>query len=307
MLRLARILISVSGGGSFRRPARRRGRAQGQSQLVRRARPGASSRLPAELRGEDPAGGRSRVLPRDRRRGRAARGRGEAAVGVLRGARVATACACSSRSASTHARPACSSSPTRSAATSARRPGIRGRVRRARGAPLADAVTVNPYLGGDSRRAVSRRMPARRRGDLLPRQDVEPRQRRRAGRAARRRTAALAARRRARARAGARSSSASRGLSAVGAVVGATLPARGRRGPATAAAAGAPAPRHRRAGRAARPTSRRRSRRHPASALVSASRSVIYAHETADGDWREAAAAEAERFAGELRAVAAVG
>ena len=46
---------------------------------------------------------------------------------------------------------------------------------------------------------------------------------------------------------------------------------------------------------------------HPAGGLVSISRPILYAHESADGDWREAAAAEAERFAGELRAVAAVG
>jgi orotidine-5'-phosphate decarboxylase len=46
---------------------------------------------------------------------------------------------------------------------------------------------------------------------------------------------------------------------------------------------------------------------HPAGGLVSISRPILYAHETVDGDWREAAAAEAERFAGELRAVAAVG
>ena len=43
----------------------------------------------------------------------------------------------------------------------------------------------------------------------------------------------------------------------------------------------------------------------PASALVSASRSVLYADRGAG--WQEAAAAEAGRLAGELRAVAAVG
>jgi orotidine-5'-phosphate decarboxylase len=43
----------------------------------------------------------------------------------------------------------------------------------------------------------------------------------------------------------------------------------------------------------------------PASALVSASRSVLYADR--DTGWQEAAAAEAERLADELRAVAAVG
>jgi orotidine-5'-phosphate decarboxylase len=46
---------------------------------------------------------------------------------------------------------------------------------------------------------------------------------------------------------------------------------------------------------------------HPAGGLVSISRSILYAHEERDGDWREAAAVEAERLAGELRAVAAVG
>ena len=45
----------------------------------------------------------------------------------------------------------------------------------------------------------------------------------------------------------------------------------------------------------------------PAGGLVSISRSILYAHEERGGDWREAAAAEAERLAGELRAVAAVG
>ena len=43
----------------------------------------------------------------------------------------------------------------------------------------------------------------------------------------------------------------------------------------------------------------------PAGALVSASRCVLYADRGAD--WQEAAAAEAERLAGELRAVAVVG
>jgi len=43
----------------------------------------------------------------------------------------------------------------------------------------------------------------------------------------------------------------------------------------------------------------------PASALVSASRSVIYA--SGGADWQEAAAAEAARLADELRAVAVPG
>jgi orotidine-5'-phosphate decarboxylase len=43
----------------------------------------------------------------------------------------------------------------------------------------------------------------------------------------------------------------------------------------------------------------------PGSALVSASRSVIYAYRTAGGDWRAAAAAEAERLAREAWSVSA--
>jgi orotidine-5'-phosphate decarboxylase len=43
---------------------------------------------------------------------------------------------------------------------------------------------------------------------------------------------------------------------------------------------------------------------HPAGGLVSISRSILYAHEERGGDWQEAAAAEAERLAGELRAAA---
>jgi orotidine-5'-phosphate decarboxylase len=46
---------------------------------------------------------------------------------------------------------------------------------------------------------------------------------------------------------------------------------------------------------------------HPAGGLVSISRSILYAHGGRGGDWREAAAVEAERLAGELRALAAVG
>jgi orotidine-5'-phosphate decarboxylase len=42
----------------------------------------------------------------------------------------------------------------------------------------------------------------------------------------------------------------------------------------------------------------------PAGGLVSISRPILYAHERVAGDWREAAAAEAARFAEELRVVA---
>jgi orotidine-5'-phosphate decarboxylase len=46
---------------------------------------------------------------------------------------------------------------------------------------------------------------------------------------------------------------------------------------------------------------------YPAGGLVSISRSILYAHEERGGDWRQAAAVEAERLARELRALAAVG
>jgi orotidine-5'-phosphate decarboxylase len=45
---------------------------------------------------------------------------------------------------------------------------------------------------------------------------------------------------------------------------------------------------------------------HPAGGLVSISRPILYAHETRGGDWREAAAAEAAHFAAELRMLAEV-
>jgi orotidine-5'-phosphate decarboxylase len=46
---------------------------------------------------------------------------------------------------------------------------------------------------------------------------------------------------------------------------------------------------------------------HPAGGLVSISRPILYAHEERGGDWRDAAAAEAARFAEELRALAIAG
>jgi len=94
------------------------------------------------------------------------------------------------------------------------------------------------------------------------------------------------------------------GLSAVGAVVGATFPqeiAQARRLlpaapfllPGIGAQGGSPAD-------VAAAFSD-----DPASALVSASRSVIYATDASGGDWRAAAAAEAKRLAGEIWRVAA--
>jgi orotidine-5'-phosphate decarboxylase len=46
---------------------------------------------------------------------------------------------------------------------------------------------------------------------------------------------------------------------------------------------------------------------HPAGGLVSISRPILYAHEQRGGDWRQAAAAEASAFADQLRAVAVAG
>ena len=79
--------------------------------------------------------------------------------------------------------------------------------------------------------------------------------------------------------------------------------ARGLRGAAAAPAVADPAPRRRRAGRDA---GRRRPRVHagPASALVTASRSVIFAYRESEADWRAAAAAEAQRLAAQVWAAA---
>ena len=95
-----------------------------------------------------------------------------------------------------------------------------------------------------------------------------------------------------------------RGLSSLGAVVGATFPrevARARellpRAPLLLPGIGAQggSPKELAAG----------FNGGPGSALVSASRSVIYAYRTAGGDWRAAAAAEAERLAREAWSVSA--
>ena len=87
-----------------------------------------------------------------------------------------------------------------------------------------------------------------------------------------------------------------RGLSSVGAVVGATHPARGRRG-AAAAAAGRPAPaRRRRAGRDARPTSRGVHERAGERARHRVALGASTRSASTDDDWRAAAAAEAARL-----------
>jgi orotidine-5'-phosphate decarboxylase len=167
-------------------------------------------------------------------------------------------------------------------------------------APLADAVTVNPYLGHDSLEpffardglgvfvVVKTSNPGSADIQDLPLADGRPLWQRVAGLVDRWGAASIGA----------------SGLSTVGAVVGAThpevletvrsllpravllLPGVGVQGgrPEQLAAAFA-------AG--------------PASALVSASRSVIYADGGAG--WQEAAAAEAVRLSGELRAVAVAG
>ena len=151
-------------------------------------------------------------------------------------------------------------------------------------------------------RAVRRRLPAGRRRALLPRQDVERRQRRRPGPGALRRPPALAAGRAARAASSARSSSAT---------VGSRASAPSSAPPIRARSA-------RRGGCCRRrscscPASVRRARRPadiaraftsgPASALVNASRSVMYAFREGEEDWRAAAAAEAARLSHEVWAV----
>ena len=90
------------------------------------------------------------------------------------------------------------------------------------GSPLADAMTVNPYLGRDS---VEPFLAACRAGGrhLLPRQDVGRGRGRHPGSRALGRTAAVAARGAARLGMG-RGMVGERGLSSVGAVVGATYP-----------------------------------------------------------------------------------
>jgi orotidine-5'-phosphate decarboxylase len=171
------------------------------------------------------------------------------------------------------------------------------------GAPLADAVTVNPYLGRDALEpflAASRRHGAgvfclvkTSNPGGADVQDVVLAD----GRRLWQHVAALVDELGEELRG-------ERGLSALGAVVGATfppevaearellprapllLPGVGAQGGSTAELAAAFAG-------------------GPGSALVSASRSVIYAYRSAGGDWRAAAAAEAERLAREARSVSA--
>ena len=171
------------------------------------------------------------------------------------------------------------------------------------GAPLADAMTASPYLGHDSVEpflAASRRHGAgvfflvrtsnSGAADVqdLAMSDGRP---------------AVESRRGARARVG----------RAVAGRVGDVEHRRSRRGdasprrlggeaaPAAFAASCSPAwvrrARHRR-------TSLVHSRAGPASALVTASRSVIYAYRESEADWRAAAAAEAQRLAAQVWAAA---
>jgi orotidine-5'-phosphate decarboxylase len=164
--------------------------------------------------------------------------------------------------------------------------------------PLADAVTVNPYLGGDS---VEPFIDACRQdgagifclvktsnpgsGDV---QDVALAD----GRKLWQHVAELV-------RGWGEELVGERGLSAVGAVVGATFPREVAEArellprsvlllPGIGAQGGSPAELS-----AAFASG-------PASALVSASRSVIYAYKEGGGDWRSAAGAEAERLAREV-------
>jgi orotidine-5'-phosphate decarboxylase len=167
--------------------------------------------------------------------------------------------------------------------------------------PLADAVTVNPYLGRDSLEpflAACRRHGAGifclvktsnpGSGDV---QDATLAD----GRPLWQRVAGLVDE-------WGEELVGSRGLSAVGAVVGATYPrevAEARRllPRAVLLLPGIGA-------QGARPADVERAfTAGPASALVAASRSVIYAYRSAEDDWRAAAGAEAARLARETRAV----
>jgi len=167
--------------------------------------------------------------------------------------------------------------------------------------PLADAVTLNPYLGRDSVEpflAASRRNGAglfcivktsnAGSGDV---QDAVLSD----GRRLWQHVAGLV-------REWGEELVGERGLSTVGAVVGATYPrevAELRRllPQAVLLLPGVGA-------QGARPADVERAfTSGPASALVAASRSVIYAYRSAGGDWRSAAGAEAARLAGEVWAV----
>jgi orotidine-5'-phosphate decarboxylase len=167
-------------------------------------------------------------------------------------------------------------------------------------APLADAVTVNPYLGYDSLEpffardglgvfvVVKTSNPSSVDLQDLPLADGRPVWQHAAGLVDRWGADLVG----------------ESGLSSVGAVVGATFPqevAQARRllprSVLLLPGVGAQGARTEDLGEAFSVG--------PAGALVSASRSVLYADRGAG--WQEAAAAEAERLAGELRAVAAVG
>ena len=165
-----------------------------------------------------------------------------------------------------------------------------------------DALTVNPYLGSDSIEpllAACRRAGTR---DLLPREDLQRGQRGHPGRSPSPTAAASGSTWPSSSPSGARSSSGDRGLSSVGAVVGATYPravGEARRLMPKAilllpgiGAQGATA------GDVARAFTSG-----PASALVPVSRAVIYAFRVDGADWRKAAAAEAARLRAEVWAV----
>jgi orotidine-5'-phosphate decarboxylase len=170
------------------------------------------------------------------------------------------------------------------------------------GGPLADALTVNPYLGGDSVEPFLAACRAHGRGIFClvktsnpggaDVQDVQLAD----GRPLWQHVAGLVAR-------WGRDLVGSRGLSAVGAVVGATHPvavevARGLLPRAVLLLPGVGAQ-----GAAVADTAPAFAGQ-PAGGLVTVSRPILYAYETAGGDWRAAATAAAARVADELRALA---
>ena len=248
---------------AVRRPARRRRSSASGSQLVVGLDPRLDL-LPVELRGDAHLGRAAAaeatraLLLRDPRRGRAARRRRQAAARVLRGARRRRAARVRGRRA-----------PTRASAgllviADAKRGDIGSTARayadayleprddRAAARRRADRQPLpRPRLA----RAVPRRLPPRRRGHLLPRQDLERGRRRRPGPDALRRRGRSGSRSRRSSRELGEELVGERGLSSVGAVVGATHPrAVGEARRLLPQVDPAPA-RRRRAGRDARPTS----------------------------------------------------
>ena len=165
--------------------------------------------------------------------------------------------------------------------------------------PLADALTVNPFLGSDSMDPFLSACRNHGAGLFVPRAHVQRRRPRHPGRGPLGRHAGLAPRRRPRAPSGGRTSSGSEGCrasapSSVPRCRGSSAMPGGRCRRRSSCCPGVGA-------QGATPADVARAfTSGPASALVNASRSVIYAYRDADDDWRAAAGAEAARLAAEV-------